>query len=508
MTFFSAGEAGIREPNRVLIVLIAMSASVMQVLDTTIANVALPHMQGSVGATQDQIAWVLTSYIVASAIATPATAWFAAITGRTRAFAIAITAFTLTSILCGAAQTLPQLVIFRLLQGVAGAAISPLAQAIMLDAYPRHEIGKAMSLFSVGVMVGPILGPIVGGWLTEDYSWRWCFYINVPIGILTVLGVFAFVPETTRTPGRKLDTWGFVFLSLAIGCAQLVLDRGEQKGWFQSPEILTEAALALFGLYMFVVHSATSKHAFIDLRLFRDVTFMSATIIMFLIFMVYLGALVLLPQMLQLEFNYPVLTAGLATTPRGIGMLIAMFTIGRIINKVNPRYIVFFGMACNALSLYLMSRWSLNVSMSEIGWTGVLQGLGMGGLTLPVSTLAFSTLPNDLRNDGTAFFNLMRNMGGAVGVAMVSSRLVELTQIHHGYLAEFMTPFRHLPMSGHGEAAMKLMNLGLTQQAAMIAYINGFLLLSALTIVMVPFVLLLKFQRGRAPAGQMAAVHD
>src|SRR5579872_3010892 len=201
MTVFRADEAAAREPNRVLIVVMAMSASVMQVLDTTIANVALPHMQGSVGATQDQIAWVLTSYIVASAIATPVTGWFAAIMGRSRAFAIAIAAFTITSILCGAAQTLPQLVFFRLLQGVAGAGISPLAQAIMLDAYPRHELGKAMSLFSVGVMVGPILGPIVGGWLTQDYSWRWCFYINVPIGILTVLGVFAFVPETTRTPG-------------------------------------------------------------------------------------------------------------------------------------------------------------------------------------------------------------------------------------------------------------------------------------------------------------------
>ena len=463
MTAIGAAETAVNEPNRVIIVFIAMAASVMQVLDTTIANVALPHMQGSLGATQDQIAWVLTSYIVAAAIATPVTGWFAATLGRTRAFVIATTGFTLASIFCGLAMTLPEVVLARILQGVLGAAVVPLAQAIMLDAYSRSEMGKAMSIFSIGVAaVGPILGPIVGGWLTEEYSWRWCFYINVPIGILVVLGALAFVPESGRVPGRKLDTLGFLFLSLAIGCFQLVLDRGEQKGWFRSPEILVEAALAVFGLYMFVVHSATNKHAFIDIRLFKDVTFMSATTIMFLVFMIYLGALVLLPQMLQLEFNYPVLAAGIATTPRGIGMLIAMFTIGRLGNHINPRTVIFIGMACNGLSLYLMSRWSLNVSMHDIAWTGVLQGLGMGALTLPIATLAFSTLSAELRNDGTAFFNLMRNLGGAVGVAIVSSRLVELTQIQHGYLTEFMTPFRHLlPQTGihGGAAAMMLMNL-------------------------------------------------
>jgi len=501
------------EANRFMITLIAMAATVMQVLDTTIANVALPHMQGSLGATQDQIAWVLTSYIVAAAIATPLTGWFAASLGRTRAFAMATVGFTVTSIACGLAMTLPQIVLFRVLQGMFGAVLVPLAQSIMLDAYPRHEMGKAMSIFSIGVMTGPILGPIVGGWLTEEYSWRWCFYINVPIGILVVLGAFAFVPEVGRKPERKLDWMGFVFLSLAIACFQLVLDRGEQKGWWESSEILIETALTVFGLYMFVVHSATTRHPFVDIRLFQDMTFVSSTTIMFLIFMVYLGALVLVPQMLQIEMGYPVLTAGLATSPRGFGMLLMMITIGRLHNRINLRYVIILGMILNGISLYLMSRWSLTVSMREVAWTGVLQGLGMGALSLPIGTLAFTTLSPELRTDGTAFFNLMRNLGGAVGVSIVSSRVVELTQIHHGHLAEFMTPFRHmLPLpgvSGIGEAAsMKLMNLGLTQQAAMVAYINGYLLLAILSIVMLPLVFLLRMPRFQAPSGQLAAVHD
>ena len=283
------------EPNRAMITLVAMAATVMQVLDTTIANVALPHMQGSLGATQDQISWILTSYIVVSAIATPLTGWVASRLGRTRAFVIATAGFTITSIFCGLATTLPQIVLFRVLQGAMGAILVPMSQSILLDAYPRSETAKAMSIFSTGVMVGPILGPIVGGYLTEAFSWRWCFYINVPIGLFSIIGAMIFVPETLRMPGRKLDWLGFSFLSLAIAGLQLVLDRGEHKGWFQSGEIITEAALMVFGLYMFIVHSATTAKPFIDMRLLRDRTFVSGVAIMALIFMVYLGALVLVP---------------------------------------------------------------------------------------------------------------------------------------------------------------------------------------------------------------------
>jgi DHA2 family multidrug resistance protein len=493
---------GVAAPNRLMITLVAMSATVMQVLDTTIANVALPHMQGSLGATQDQIAWVLTSYIVVAAIATPTTGWIASRLGRTRAFTVMLVGFTLTSVACGLATTLPQVVAFRVLQGAFGAVLVPLSQAILLDAYPRSEMARAMGIFSTGVMVGPILGPIVGGYLTEYLSWRWCFYINVPIGIVAVIGALIFVPETARAPDRKLDWFGFAFLSLAIAGLQLILDRGEQLGWFQSPEILVESALLAFGLYMFIVHSATTKNPFIDIRLFRDVTFMTGTVIMALIFVVYLGALVLVPQMLQLELNYPVMTAGLATSPRGLGMMAAILLIGRLGKRVDPRAAIGFGMLLNGISLYMMSRWSLAVSTEQIVWTGVLQGVAMGAISLPTATIAFGTLPDDLRNDGAAFFSLMRNLGGSVGVALTASRIVELTQIQHGQLASFFTPFRATPGGPavmRGEVATRLLNLDLTHQAGMIAYINAFLLLGILSVVMLPLVLLLRIPR----AGQM-----
>lgn len=506
-TVEQAGRAA-AEPNRAMITVVAMAASVMQVLDTTIANVALPHMQGSLGATQDQISWVLTSYIVVSAIMTPLTGWVVSMLGRTRAFVFATSAFTMTSVLCAVATTLPQIVAFRILQGAAGALLVPMSQAILLDAYPRSETAKAMSIFSTGVMVGPILGPIVGGYLTEALNWRWCFYINVPIGILSVIGAIIFVPEAGRLAGRKLDWLGFGFLTLAIAGLQLVLDRGEHKGWFQSTEILVEATLTIFGLYMFVVHSATTQKPFIDMRLLRDRTFVSGTSIMAMIFMVYLGALVLVPQMLQFQLNYPVFTAGLATSPRGIGMMFAIIIAGRLHKRVNPKFIISFGMLANATSLYLMSRWSLSVDMKSIVWTGVLQGVGMGFITVPVATLTFSTLSDELRNDGTAFFSLMRNIGGAIGVAIVSSRLVELTQIHHGYLAEFMTPFRHLDQRMLTEGLpLRFLNGSLTMQAGMIAYINAFLLLSILSIAMLPVVFLLRTPKaaGRPGAGAKPA---
>jgi len=498
-----------RAPNQMMITLIAMSATVMQVLDTTIANVALPHMQGSLGATQDQISWVLTSYIVISAIATPITGWVAAKMGRTRAFVMAVAGFTIASIACGAAMTLPQMVLFRLLQGAFGAILTPLSQSILLSAYPRSQTAKAMGIFSIGVMVGPILGPILGGWLTEEYSWRWCFYINVPIGILSAAGALIFVAEDGKAPGRRLDWLGFLFLSLAIASFQLVLDRGEQKGWFQSPEILVEAAMTVFGLYMFIVHSLTTTNPFIDVRLFRDRTYVFGVSIMALIFMVYLGALVLVPQLLQLEMNYPVLTAGLATSPRGLGMVAAFIVIGRLKGRINPRLLIAGGMVINGISLWLMSGWSLDVEMSQIVWTGVLQGVGMGAISLPVATVAFSTLTDELRTDGSAFFALMRNMGGAIGVAIVSSRIVELTQIHHANLAQFMTPFRGLHMLVPGMSAgasMQVMNFTITRQAGMIAYINGFLLLAILSIAMLPLVLFLRTPRvgQAAPAAVVA----
>jgi DHA2 family multidrug resistance protein len=509
MTDITQARTASLAPNRVMITIVTMAATVMQVLDTTIANVALPHMQGSLGATQDQIAWVLTSYLVAAAIATPVTAWVALRIGRTRLFVFALGGFTLASMLCGVAATLPQMVLFRLLQGVFGAALVPLSQAILLDTYPRDQVGRAMGIFMMGVMAGPILGPVLGGYLTDEASWRWCFYINVPLGVMAILGALTFIPETKTTAGQKLDWFGFAFLSTGIASLQLVLDRGQQKGWLQSPEILIEMAMMAFGLYMFVVHSATTKRPFFDRRLFRDRSFLLSTAIITLIMLVYYGSMALTPQMLQEELNYPVLTSGLIMAPRGFGTIAAILLVGRISKHVAPRVLIGFGLVISAVSLYLMSGWSLDVSAKDIISVGLLQGAGVGFINVPLTTMAFSTLDGDLRTEASGFYNLMRNIGSAAGISITSAILVRSTQINHGYLSEYMTPFRHMDgiPAVNGVKGLEMLNDSLTQQAMMVGYINVFMILAVLCMLIIPVLIFLKAPK-TAPAGAHMVVGE
>jgi DHA2 family multidrug resistance protein len=486
--------------NKTMITLILTLSTVMQALDTTIVNVSLPHMEGSLGATQDQISWVLTSYIVAAAIMTPATSWLAGRIGRTRLLVIALIGFTIVSLFCGIAGSVSQMVFFRILQGVFGASMMPLSQAILLDTHSRAEMGRAMAIWGMGVMVAPILGPTLGGYLTEEYSWRWCFYINLPIGILAVLGTLAFIPESPVVKDRKFDWFGFSFLSLAIASLQLALDRGEQQGWFASAEINIEVVLAFFGLYMFIVHSLTSPRPFIDLALFRDRTFVMCIILATTTNVIFNGSFVLSPQLLQTELNYPVVTAGLVMGPRGVGTIIAMMAYGRYANKVDPRLPIFVGLCVTGWTMYLMSGWSLMVGTDQFIWIGVIQGFGMGTTFVPMTSLAFSTLPPHLRTEASGFYALVRNVGGAVGISIVISRLSELTQTNHAHLGAFMTPFRHFANSAHlsGRAALELLNGSITHQAGMVAYVNVFRLLAILSFAFLPVLLLIKPQSNSA----------
>jgi DHA2 family multidrug resistance protein len=490
-TGMPAPSASVAAPNKLMITIIVMLSTVMQALDTTIVNVALPHMEGSLGATQDQISWVLTSYIVAAAIMTPTTSWLAGRLGRTRLLVLSLTGFTAVSLLCGLAVSVEQIVLFRILQGIMGAALMPLSQAILLDSHSRAEIAPAMAVWGMGVMVAPILGPTLGGYLTDSYSWRWCFYINLPIGILTVLAAIAFIPETPKVRDRKFDWFGFSFLSLAIAALQLALDRGEQKGWLASTEIQVEMVLTAFGLYMFVVHSLTSRRPFIDLAIFGDRNFLACVALAVTTGLVFNGSFVLAPQLLQNELNYPVVTAGLVMGPRGFGTIAAMLLYGRISNLVDQRLFVLIGLMIFSFTMYRMSEWSLMIDSWDFIKLGVIQGLGMGFTFAPITALAFSTLSTHLRTEASSFYALVRNVGGAIGISIVISRLSELTQTNHAQLGEFMSHFRHFPTMGDmtGPGSLKLLDLNLSRQAGMIAYVNVFRLLSLITLASIPVLL-------------------
>ena len=488
----------------VLLTLCTMLATIMQALDTTIANVALPYMQGSLSATADQINWVLTSYIVAAAIATPVTGFLEARLGRKRLFLIAVAGFTAASVLCGLAISLPEMVLFRLTQGVFGAALVPLSQAVLLDSYPKEKHGSAMAMWGMGVMVGPILGPTLGGWLTEAYNWRWVFYINVPIGIVTFLGLSAYLAESEK---RKtgFDWFGFAMLSLGIGALQMMLDRGEQLDWFSSTEIWIEAVLSALGFYLFLVQTFTVKDPFIDPAIFRDRNFSVGLCFIFVVGVILLASLALITPYLQNLMGYPVVTAGLVLAPRGVGTMVAMMMVGRLIARVDPRVLLASGLVLTAAVLWEMTGFTPNVSQWTLIRTGILQGMGLGFMFVPLSTITFATLPGHLRTQGTALYSLMRNIGSSIGISLVIFLLTRNTQLVHAELAGHVTPFNDAlaaVASGRiwdmattlGKAAL---NAEVTKQASVVAYANDFKLMMLVALVALPLIFLLKGSKAR-----------
>jgi DHA2 family multidrug resistance protein len=485
-------------PHRTLITLSVILASIMQALDNTIANVALPRIQGSLSATQDQMTWVLTSYIIAAAIMTPLSGWLAGQIGRKRVFLFSVVGFTIASALCGLAQTLPEIVISRLLQGLCGAALIPMSQAVLLDINPPEQHAKAMAIWVMAVTVGPILGPALGGWLTENYSWRWVFYINVPFGILAFLGILAFMPETQLRRSR-FDFFGFTALSLAIGAFQLMLDRGQLMDWFSSTEVWVEAIISALALYLFVVHMlTTTKPSFISTALFKDRNFLTGNLFIFVVGVVLFATLALLPPLLQELMNYPVVLTGFVTAPRGIGTLAAMFIVGRLMGRIDTRIIIGIGFCLTAFSLWQMTGFYLQMDSAPVIWSGLTQGLGTGFVYVPLAAITFATLSKQYRNEGTALFSLVRNVGSSIGISVVETLLTRNTQVMHSRLAEQVTPFSDIL---HSQAAtsttegLAALNQLVSGQAAMIAYNNDFKLMMVLTLCAVPLVLLLRRAR-------------
>jgi MFS transporter, DHA2 family, multidrug resistance protein len=497
--------------HRGILTICTILATLMQSLDSTIANVALPYMQGSMGASADQINWVLTSYIVAAAIMTAPTGFLASRFGRTRLFVTSVVGFTIASIMCGLAQSLGQIVVFRVIQGVFGAALVPLSQSVMFDIYPPERRGSAMALWGMGVMIGPILGPTLGGWLTENYNWRWVFYINVPFGVLAAFGIITFLRETSRSGSARLDWIGFGALSLAIGAFQTMLDRGELLDWFSSSEIIIEAVLAGVGLYFFIVQTSLARQPFLSPKLFTDLNFVIGVIFIFLVGLILYATLALLTPYLQTLMNYPVVTAGVALAPRGAGTMLAMMICGRLVGKVNTRLLVGIGFFATAYALYEMTSWTPDVSEWTIVSTGFIQGVSIGFVFVPLSTVTFATLPSELRTQATGIYSLMRNIGSAIGISVTGSLLQSNTQINHQLIGEEVTSFNRSLSAGaaaqywapetlHGAAAL---NVEVTRQASTIAYIDDFKLMLILALAAVPLILLI-----RSPKNQQVASDD
>ena len=483
--------------HRGLITVAIMLATIMQVLDTTIANVALPSMTGDLGASQDTITWVLTSYIVASAIVTPMTGWLADRLGKRELFLISIIGFVATSLACGLAWSLPSMVMFRLMQGVFGAAIVPLSQTFLLDINPREKAGQAMAIWGAGIMVGPIIGPTLGGWLTESYNWRWVFLVNLPVGALALAGCLLYLPRAPRKE-RRFDLTGFAMLAIAIGALQLMLDRGGEADWFASGEIWTYAVLSVTGFWMFVIHILNAEKPFLEPAMFHDRNFSTGLLFIFVVGIILLASLALLPPMLSRILGYPVITTGMVMAPRGVGTMISMLIVGRLVRKVDPRMLVIAGLLLTAFSLYEMTGFTPQMDSLPIIRSGIVQGLGLGLVFVPLSTVAFATIEPRFRADATSLFSLVRNIGSSIGISVVTMMLTRNIQINHTELSAAITPYNPLlwqtnPAAVLGDpAALSRMDQLVNVQASMISYVDDFWLMMWVTLAAIPHALVLK----------------
>ena len=484
---------------RNMVTICAMTATIMQALDTTIANVALPYMQGTLSASQDQINWVLTSYIVAAAIMTAPVGWIANRFGRKRIFILCSGGFTIASVLCGLAQDINQMVLFRLLQRVFGAALVPLSQAVMLDSYSLQERAKAMSIWGTGVMMGPIMGPSLGAWLTETYSWHWVFFVNLPFGIFTVLGLIVFMDESRKDRELRFDWFGFAALAVGIGSLQIALDRGEQLGWLESNEIVAEFILSGVGFYYFFAHSLTTAKPFIQFALFRDTNFIGGCVFMAVMGLVLFSTMALSSPFLQNVSGYPIITAGLLLASRGCGTLVAMMLVGRMLRHIEARVLIISGLSMTCLSLFYMTGWTDQTGVNEIVVLSVVQGFGFGLVFVPLSTVAFLTLPDHLRTDGTSMLTLMRNVASSIGISLVISQLTEGSRRTHAILSEHVNPFNHamqmpdiramIDMSTDKGRAM--MDAMVNLQAQIIAFSHDYQMVMVFTMCMIPLAVMI-----------------
>ncbi len=477
---------------RALITACLIFSTTIQALDATIANLALPYMQGSFGATIDQVAWVLTSYIIATAIMTAPMGWLANRFGRKQLLIVCLAGFAVFSLLCALAQSLEQIVIFRLIQGMFGAGLVPLAQSVLLDIYPAEQRGPAMAIWGMGLMIGPIVGPPIGGVLTDLYHWRLVFVVSTPFAVIAIIGLLILLPKSVPEAGLRFDWIGFIILAIGIASFQMMLDRGQSEDWFHSREIQIAAVLAALGFYLFVIHIATAEKPFISPALFTDRNFITATFMLFCFGVVLISSNALAAPWLQTVSNYPVGQAGWLLAPRGLASMFGMMLVGKLSSRVDQRYMVATGLLCTAWSFWDMTGWTPNVAPNWVSWVMSVQGFGLGMTFIPLQVIAFTTLAAHLRTQGSALINLFRNIGAALGVSMVAAVLVSNGQILHEEIGAYITPFNRAldlypslgslmaPETARGAIFLNRM---VNAEATVIAYLNDFKLLLAVTLL-------------------------
>jgi len=512
-----------RTINPWLIAVSVMFATFMEVLDTTVVNVSLPHIAGSLSASIDEATWALTSYLVANAIILPMTGWLASTFGRKRLLMLSVVGFTASSFLCGLAPTLSMLIVFRILQGATGGALQPLSQAVLLEAFTPQDRGKAMGFWALGIVVAPILGPVLGGWLTDNYSWRWVFYINIPVGIASIVmtKLYIFDPPYLRSESRKVDYWGMGMLVVGIGALQIVLDKGQQEDWFESTFITALAVISVVTLVALVAHELTTDDPIVDLRVFKARSYAVGVFLMTVVGFVLYGSMVLLPVMLQTLLGYPPLQAGIAMAPRGIGAFVMMPITGLMTGRFDPRKLLTAGLMIGGASLLWLSSLNLQAGYWDIFWPQLIQGIGMSLLFVPLTTVSMDPIPRERMGNATSLFNLMRNIGGSIGIASTGTMLARDGQSTTALLGANVTPFNPAAQTllaqmknafiAAGADAITATNrayaalFGVVQrQATMMSFVTIFQLLGVMFFALVPLVLLMK--RPKA-GGHVEAAH-
>lgn len=504
--------------NRWMVAITVMLPTLIEIVDTSVVNVSLDHIRGSLSAGIDESTWTITSYLVSNAIIIPLTGWLSRLFGRKHYLIFSISLFTFSSFMCGSSWNLQSLVFFRVLQGLGGGALQPISQAILLETFPPHQHGMAMAIFGIGIMFGPIIGPLLGGWITDNWSWHWIFFINVPIGIISILMTLFFIidPPYMERAKMKIDYWGLLFLVIGLGCLQIVLDKGHREDWFSSDFITWMGYISISSLIMFIFVEFLVENPIVNLRTFRNISFSTGNIIMFFVFFNLFGSIVLLPIFLQTLMGYTAFLAGLALGPGGIATMIAMPIAGRLITKINPKVVLAFGLAVASYSVHMMAQFNLNVDFNTIFWPRVVLGIGMGFLFIPLTTMTMSSIRKEEMGNATGIFNLLRNLGGSFGVAFITTMLARRAQFHQVRLVEHFTPFdrnfqialpqisQTLQYKGFMPSLSDQGGIGtiygqLIKQASMFSFNDAFYLLSTMMMLILPLVLLMKKGEAHGP---------